>query len=199
MSTLSNKLPYLVIVCLLSACAGNIQPDSREAGSSLSPASDGTSIEFSKAIDAMANNDNKLAESILTKLTTSHPALAGPWNNLGIIQYRENNYDAAMTSAQQAIKINPASAEAFNLLAMSEVQLGHINKARQHYTTAIDLKPDYANAQYNIALLYDIYYQDIDNAILHYIKYLELVKSDDKATRDWLDQLVRQRKKQGKT
>jgi len=57
------------------------------------------------------------------------------------------------------------------------------------YLKAIEIKPAYANAQYNLALLYDIYLQEIELAIKHYEIYTSLLKKPDEATQEWINHL----------
>lgn len=198
MLTSFNKTLCCLAVLLLAACTNGVKPDqsSGDITGNANPTT-GAVREYTAAKEAMANDDDKLATKLLTQLTENHPQLPGPWTNLGILQYKNKDYASAQASAQKAIALKSDYAEAYNLLAMAEVQLGDINIAKQHYTDALNYRPDYSTAHYNLALLYDIYYQDIDNAILHYIKYLELTQHKDQATKSWLDQLISQRKKKG--
>ena len=62
-------------------------------------------------------------------------------------------------------------------------------EAKNDYLKAIQLKPDYINAQYNLALLYDIYLQDIKSAIQHYEIYLSLIDKPDEPTLEWVNHL----------
>ena len=90
-----------------------------------------------------------------------------------------------------ALTRNPNFAQALNLLAYLEQVSGEIRSAEKHYKEAIKNKDDYAIAHYNIALLYDVYLQDIESAIPHYERYLKLTNNKDKSTADWLEQLKR--------
>ena len=68
-----------------------------------------------------------------------------------------------------------------------------IKEAEKHYKEAIKNKNDYAIAHYNIALLYDVYLQDIKSAIPHYERYMKLINNKDKSTADWLEQINSQK------
>ncbi len=138
-------------------------------------------------------NDNKLdeAESILLAFTDNRPELAGPWANLGLIQLKRNNIDEAEKLVKKALEKNPQMAQASNLLGVIENKRGNIKQAQHQYIRAIYRKNDYAIAHYNLALLYDVYLQDIKNAIKHYQRYLKLIKNKDQKTADWLEELKR--------
>ena len=62
------------------------------------------------------------------------------------------------------------------------------SEAEKYYKTAISINKNFALAHYNLALLYDIYFQDIKRAYAQYLKYLSLVP-DDKETQAWADEL----------
>jgi len=88
-----------------------------------------------------------------------------------------------------ALTKNPNLAQELKLLAYLEQLNGEIRLAEKNYKEAIKNKDDYAIAHYNIALLYDVYLQDIASAIPHYERYMTLTNNKDKATADWLEQL----------
>ncbi len=80
-------------------------------------------------------------------------------------------------------------APAYNLRAQLQLKKGAIKQAQQDYLKAIELYPDYTIAHYNLALLYDIFLQEIALAIEHYSIYLSLLDKEDENTRDWINHL----------
>ena len=89
----------------------------------------------------------------------------------------------------KALELNPKQAQALNIRAQLYIKDGKIHKAKDDYIKAIKIKPDYINAQYNLALLYDIYLQEIELAITHYKIYLSLLKKTDVITKEWVTHL----------
>ncbi len=79
-------------------------------------------------------------------------------------------------------------AEVHNVLGLLAVEQKAFKKAETEYLLAVTLDKKLASAHYNLALLYDIYFQDIDKAYQSYQTYLSLNPNDSK-TRDWVDQL----------
>lgn len=138
-------------------------------------------------------NENRLdrAEELLTGIITQRPEFAGPWVNLALVQIKNNQLDKAEQTLQRALERNPSMSQAYNLLGYVEKQRGHILKAKEHFQRAIAGKPDYAIAHYNIALLYDVYLQDIPSALQHYKQYLELTGNQDEDTINWVSELER--------
>lgn len=144
---------------------------------------------YQQAITYLNENQLDKAESILLKFADNQPNLAGPWGNLGLIQLKRNNIDEAEKLLKKALEKNPQMAQALNLLGVIENKRGNIKQANHLYTQAIHHKNDYAIAHYNLALLYDVYLQDIKKAVKHYQRYLKLVNNQDQKTADWLEEL----------
>ncbi len=181
------------VVLLLAGCASappeESTPEKTETGA---PAQSAVAEDIRLYRDALsALNDNQLerAEATLTTLISRRAELAGPWANLGLIYIRKNNLPKAEESLTHALERNPQMAQAYNLLGYIEKKKGNINKAKDYYLQAIANKPDYANAHYNVALLYDIYLQDVPSAIKHYKQYLVITNHQDKQTADWVIEL----------
>jgi len=183
-----------IVLLLLSGCAEN--PVSNSATSPSSQASKSiqdTAIAelamYGEAINELNNKQFEQAKALLHTITTKRPQLAGPWANLALIDINANQLEPAKEKLNKAISLDPNMSQAYNLLGYIEKKEGNINKAITYYLKAIDKNPEYAIAHYNVALLYDIYLQDIPDAIQHYKRYLELTKEQDKQTADWVTEL----------
>lgn len=182
----------LIIALLLSGCASSPQQEpavSHKPSDSAAAQAKAEIALYGKAIAYLNDNHLDQAETILTMLTTKRPELAGPWINLALIDIRKNELDKAQQKINQALSRDPSLAQAYNLLGYIEKQKGNINKAISYYQQAIDKKPDYAIAHYNLALLYDIYLQDLPDALQHYKRYQELTHNKDKKIADWIAEL----------
>lgn len=151
--------------------------------------------QYTTALHLLNINQLDQAETEFNELTAKHPDLAGPWANLGLIYIKKNQLDKARTYLDKSLAKNPRLAQAYNLLGYIEYSQGNVLKAKQLYDKALDYKEDYALAHYNLALLYDVYLHDIPKAVEQYQRYLELIKTEDKATRDWLNELRNTQKK----
>jgi len=190
-------LLFTLIVLSLISCTqipiSEINPDN---------AKDRVSFEdldnYKNALKAIKKGKLDLAETLLNDFTTIYPELAGAWANLGLIYYKKNKLIKSKEYVNKAVNLNSINPYARNLLGMIETKNGNFKKAETHYLLAIKNKSNYANAHYNIALLYDIYFQEIRKSIVHYRKYLKLIKKKgrkDKKTIDWVEQLVNSIKK----
>jgi len=128
------------------------------------------------------------ARSSLKQLSKRHRQHFGIKLNLATAYYRQQQWDEAEKYCNQAMAINNTHPQVHNLKGLIAVEKRGIPLAEREYLIALTLDPDYANAHYNLALLYDIYYQDINKAYLHYLKYLNLVP-DDEAVKGWVERL----------
>lgn len=189
-------IKLLLISVLLTACSTtNNTPTASSSSSDLNPLDQSESelSRYKMAIIFLNNNKLDQAKEILVELNTERPELAGPYVNLAAIALKNNDPVKAIELAKIAVEKNPKLPQALNLLAYLEQMNGEITLAINHYKQAIENKEDYAIAHYNIALLYDIYLQDIESAIPHYERYLKLTNNKDKNTADWLEQIKRTR------
>ena len=187
-------IKLLLISALLTACSTtNNTPTTSSSDLNPLDQSESELSRYKMAIIFLNNNNLDQAKEILVELNTERPELAGPYVNLAVIALKNNDPVKAIELAKTAVEKNPKLPQALNLLAYLEQMNGEITLAINHYKQAIENKEDYAIAHYNIALLYDIYLQDIETAIPHYERYLKLTNNKDKNTADWLEQIKRTR------
>ncbi len=178
---------------LLSACANQSVTSSSNEGTTVdgkaSKADSTQDQAYLSAIEMLESGDLDQAKVQFESFRSTFPEKAGVYANLALIEYKQENYDAAMEMISQAIKLKPDFAEAYQLRGLIYQQRGKIHPAKEDFQLAIKIRPDYANAQYNLALLYDIYLQEIALAVEHYEQYLALSSEPDKKTREWVKHL----------
>lgn len=88
------------------------------------------------------------AAHILTQPVTPN---ADFWINLSLRQYQLRNYPACIAAAQQALRLRPNSAEAYNNIAAANAAMGNWDNAIAAARKAIALKPDFQLAKNNLA------------------------------------------------
>ena len=197
MKTLTNNniKHYLITLSItaLSACA--LAPEKHSATTPQTHTIESISIstgdreKYKNGLIALNNNENSKAEDIFNEILEDTPELAGPYTNLALIQFKKKKYEKSLALVNKALLRNPEQAQAYQLRGQILVTKRKINDAKKDYIKAIELKPDYINAHYNLALLYDIYLQEIALAIKHYETYLSLIKNPDEATQEWVNHL----------
>lgn len=172
------------------------QPSGPVSGvvTSLTPAETKT---YQGALANIQKGDAEKAVKSLDKLAQAHPQHVGLWINLAVARYENNQIKEAADALAHAKKIHGDIAEIHNLSGLIAVKQGEYPAAEKEYQAAIKLKKNYADAHYNLALMYDIFYQDIAKAVEHYEQYLTLVNGDDKETSTWVEELKLTLKRRG--
>jgi len=190
------KLLTIVFILLLASCAGEPtrQVESSDelgskASSSNQPITKLDRDKYRNGITALNNDELSKAQRIFIEFIRNKPELAGGYSNLALVYFKMKDYEKSLKQVNKALQLNPEQAHALNLRAQIYIINGEIHKAKDDYLHAIKVKPKYVNAQYNLALLYDIYLQEIELAIKHYKLYMSLLKKPDEATIDWVKHL----------
>lgn len=189
---MSHVVLFLAILLMTSCGQENIKPadtgvtDQSEASKSVSKAD---KEKYRDGITALYNDDLSKAQRIFSEFVRNKPQLAGPYSNLALVYFKKKDFEKALKQVNKALELNPKQAQAYNLRAQLYVEKGKIHEAKADYLKAIEYKPKYVNAQYNLALLYDIYLQEINLAIKHYKIYMMLLKVPDETTKEWITHL----------
>ncbi|MET0357011.1 MAG: tetratricopeptide repeat protein [Cellvibrio sp.] len=192
-------LTCICIFALLSSCS-NTPGNSKKnipatKGAELSADEQNT---YQEALEALKAENAEKAIQPLNRIANSHPEHLGAWINLANAYVATSKINEAQNALTRAKAINPNLAENYNLQGLIEVNKGEYANAEKSYLQAIKLKGNYPSAHYNLALLYDIYYQDIDRAVTHYDRYLELGDGSDKKTISWVTELKQKIKRRNK-
>jgi tetratricopeptide (TPR) repeat protein len=74
--------------------------------------------------------------------------------NMGNAYSDLGEYQRAVDSYKQAIKLDPALSKPHNNLGLAYAALGRLAEARAEFAEAVRLKPDYAEAHYNLGVAY---------------------------------------------
>ncbi|WP_159436005.1 tetratricopeptide repeat protein [Microbulbifer donghaiensis] len=143
------------------------------------------------ARQAFEAGDLASAETALLKLTETWPKLSGPWLNLGIVQVRAGNAEAAEQSLRQAIVVNDNNVFAWNQLAALLRDAGRFDEALRCYREALQRWPDYGDAHRNLGILFDLYLHQPDKALEHYRAAQAIREEPDKQLAGWIVDLER--------
>lgn len=186
----------VLLICFITACSSaplikpefqvDAPPDDELTKAALHRQQQANKQKYQQAVAALEQNILDKAEQLFAEFNQANPALAGATTNLAIINYRKGNYEEALALVNRSIKINPELAEAYHVRGLLQLEMREISLAEKDYLKALQLKPDYINAHYNLALLYDIYFQDIALAIKHYEIYQSLINIPDETTSEWI-------------
>lgn len=120
---------------------------------------------------------------------TISPQTALNWNNLSsiyrsLINFGENADQFAVTTNQQAIALDPTNPQQYINLGGIFYQLGSFTDAQNQFQLAVQFKPDYANAYYNLGHALEEQGQ-LEQALAQYLTVRNLVSNDQQS----LDQI----------
>ncbi|VUD66186.1 Outer membrane protein assembly factor BamD [Thalassocella blandensis] len=184
------------IVCLIISCGSTptkpdqvAQPDTTLEEAQPSTLTDIDQSAYQNAKQNLDEGDIKKAQNQFKTLSRKYPKNPKVMVNLATCQYLTSDFDNSAKTLEKVDAYSADVADYHNLKGLLSVQAKKFPDAEKAYLNAIKLNDKFANAHYNLALLYDIYFQDIKNAFFHYTKYLSLIDHEDQETKDWVEQL----------
>ncbi len=165
------------------------QSQKRAAKASRSSAPRKAQEQYDKTLVLMQVEDFAGAERAFSLFVEKYPGYAGPWINLGIIYTRTDRLELAEAAFSNAVESNPSNPVAWNELGIIYRRTGRFTEAEQAYMQAIDLSADFAAPELNLGVLYDLYLQQPDKALVHYERYQALENNDDQLVAKWIAEL----------
>ncbi len=124
---------------------------------------------------------------------TVSPQTAINWNNLSaiyrsLIGFGQNADRFSIITNQQALALDPNNPQQFITLGGIYYQLGLWDDAQRQFSSAIQLKPDYANAYYNLGHAFEAK-NDLNNALIAYQQVKALVGTDQASQKKISDEI----------
>ena len=201
---MSNYLKNLLVAFLvlsIGACQSVPKPEHEalsEAVVETIPepveAADMNQLNYKSGLNALKTGEISFAIEMLKQVSDSTPQLEYVFTNLGLAYFKQENYENAEMAFQRAIESNAHDAIAYNHLGIIKRLQGRFNLARQTYQKAIQIDNEYASAYLNLGILYDIYLQDLDQALQQYKKYQTLTNDESNSVSKWIVDIERQLK-----
>lgn len=94
------------------------------------------------------------AKLLLTDAINEHPRSHVIQNLMGACLANLNDHNNAVIHYKEAILLNPQFIDAYNNLAVSEIELGNDSQALLNLSKALEIHPEYIDAIYNISTVY---------------------------------------------
>ncbi len=151
-------------------------------------------LEQERSFSTGTNDDiNKLRQAVAKMRSQSKEGLK---DLEGAFKKKIQSYEARVLSLEAQLEkskeraVTEADRYHYNL-GVVYTQNKDFERAVSEYKKALEYNPRDAKACYNMAIIYDDYFKDQENAKLFYRKYLELdpVSDDADSVREWLSNL----------
>ena len=186
-----NKTIIVLLFITLAACSHNSSLEKSKETQGLVTEKDNTAVSlelalYKKAVLTLNNKQLNQAETLFLEMSKVQPDMAGSWANLALIRLKKDDLNGAKEYIEIALDKNPNMPQVLNLAGDVALKEDRLNDAKTYFELAIKNKNDYALAHYNLALIYDIYLQDIPLAVQHYELYLQYSTQPDKSTEKWV-------------
>jgi len=127
--------------------------------------------KYQAALETMESGDDAVAAQTFEQFIDAHPHYPGAYVNLAIIYDRLDRPDDAYAMLETAKEIIPGYVPALNQEGLIKRRRGDFEGARQAWLEATQSDPEFANAWFNLGVLYDLYLQDLPAALDAYQRY----------------------------
>jgi tetratricopeptide (TPR) repeat protein len=94
------------------------------------------------------------AEQYITRALAVDPGDGPLLSLVGTLRYKQGRLDEALTYLSRAVEIDPKDSEAQNILGVTLMEKGQPKAAETAFRKALQSRPDYGWAHFNLALVY---------------------------------------------
>ena len=127
----------VLLITLFSSRLRAVEPDSEARVQAL----------YAEAKSAEASGDSATAIAKYQAIIGIAPKLASAYNNLGLLYFKNREYEQAVKVLEQGLKFNPAMPTASALLGISLSEIGRYAEARPRLEEALRRNPKDSNAE----------------------------------------------------
>ena len=132
--------------------------------------------------EAMQSGDLQLAEGLATELIRDYPNHPALHINLGAIDIRLEQFQAALEHLEIGCRMNSSTPYCPLFEGQALLGLAKYDEAEKAYQRALKLDPNSLYAHYGLGVIYDLYIIDYDKAEEHYDQFLNNAGDDVPAT-----------------
>jgi tetratricopeptide (TPR) repeat protein len=184
-SGIYSLIKIILITSLLVGCANSVKKpeiivNNIKLSAPVLTKTDQTA--YQKALELMKNKSFDEAHRIFSELIANYPNLAGAYVNLAFINKAQSDDTKAEENINKALKINPSNIDALIQRAAYSQNKGEFKKVELYLLAAEAVDSSNEIVQYNLAILYELYLQQYEDAIDHYENYIALSSNEDKET-----------------
>ena len=198
----------IAILLALTGCAGGPSiPDSQLSAEEISqgldapvarvetpwvePLTPDQSAKLDAARRAWSDDNLPLADQLLNEVLQARPDHPDLLANSAIVAWSDGREEQARTLFEETLKVYPGHLVASNNLALLLKEEGEFIEASRILRRALALHPDEPTLHYNLAVVYELYLQDLWKALDHYQKFQALSAEPDTKVAGWITDLER--------
>jgi Flp pilus assembly protein TadD len=141
--------------------------------------------DYDRALDLLGSGRLGEGTALLESVADKSPDRSAPRIDLAIAYRKQGDLVTAESHLEQALGVNPNHPTALNELGIIYRQTARFAEARRSYESALAVYPGYHFARRNLAVLCDLYLDDLDCARENYEAYMDTVHLDEEASM-WL-------------
>lgn len=149
--------------------------------------------ELVAALALLKEGNFRQAEANLEEIVKVRADIPEAHFNLGWVKHQLKKYVEAIVQLQNGLKLRPGEVRAYNLMALSQRELGQFAEAEATYAKALAIAPDNDRLHLNLGILYDLYLLKPETALEHYRRYQALQKAPDTKVAGWITVLERKK------
>jgi len=144
--------------------------------------------QFESAVQLLERERYEQGIALLLEVAEKVPDVTAPYIDLGIAYERLGDVEHAEASLKKALALNPSHPVVYDELGLLYRQTGRFAAARESYEKALAIYPGFHFAHRNLAILCDVYLDDLPCALEHYEAYSR-AEPDDKEVTKWIADL----------
>ena len=141
--------------------------------------------KYKQALTLMTKQEWLKAEKLFDEILVIQPQLSGAYVNKALIAIQQKNFSIANQQLDKALEVNALNPYAYQMKGRVARLTGDFEAAEKSYLKALDIWPEYPEAQVNLAILLELYRGRLLDARKYYSSYLEL-QADDQQVQRWL-------------
>jgi tetratricopeptide (TPR) repeat protein len=144
--------------------------------------------QFDNALRLLEQERYPQGIALLLEVAGKAPDVTAPYINLGIAYERLGDFEHAEASFKKALELNPSHPLVHDELGLLYRQTGRFAAARASYEKALEIHSGFHFAHRNLAILCDLYLNDVPCALAHYEAYSRAEPDDEEVTK-WIADL----------